>query len=595
MIVQINSYQEQWQKLMGCTRGGFDNPKSVKYIEGDNIFFSGWFLPLEKDIFIQVDYSNRKSQRFYLDRPRPDVAKVFSLPEGEISCGFLFSLNVENLKYGENIRILVCVKEQEFCVYTIHILEMPGKEYQGVVAGFWKSLLNGNNLDVSNFDVFELTKQILSFNCDDREFLFCRFLESKEYDLFGNFDEFNEFINHFSDNGWSLWAVQEGCKFGGLTHRIKNTAIEYKCVGSYSVFDCNYLHFKIRDLDFFIVQHCRNVAIIFPTLVIAINIWIRPWFDVALHFMKSLIDKIKRNNISGLNDANSVFLGVNISQARPYHFIYDYLHGLDYLSHQNISYSAVITKGYDFLNIGKIFDNVASFQVLSEQEINGQQGFYIAPCWQYIHSDYDKNLIGLSTLLKDRANQLINKPLGVQADFYFWVSVSVEKRRWVEQESGIIEIIKQLSERYPSLCVMIDGRTRVMSEAIGANATAQAETKIFKTIKKPFETNQNVSFVSLIGATMLEKIYWSQYVDTFLTHYMTDSIYVSCIHKKSGVVYSTLLPDSQKALHIHHDILAVQKAIDYSPNEHTYAMKSVSMNWQDVYECIEQVLNKIGR
>ena len=105
---------------------------------------------------------------------------------------------------------------------------------------------------------------------------------------------------------------------------------------------------------------------------------------------------------------------------------------------------------------------------------------------------------------------------------------------------------------------------------------------------------QDITCISLIGHSMAEKISHASAVNLFLTSYGTDSLYVSCINGKPGVVYVAPSIGNHKSLHVHRKITEVPENFitEINPDGKPWSEVSVSITWRNIYNCIEEDLSE---
>lgn len=174
---------------------------------------------------------------------------------------------------------------------------------------------------------------------------------------------------------------------------------------------------------------------------------------------------------------------------------------------------------------------------------------------------------------------------------FFWVGIATEKRSWLEQVEGIVNIISKLKGRFNNILILIDGRTFPLHPSkIDYNAKIK-DDDVFERIRA---ASDGVDFYSLIGKTPLEKLAFARKINLFFSSFATDSMYPSALSEKLGVVYVAPSIGEQRKLHVHHSIIEVpsDKVTEIKVDGKSWHETSVSMDWRDVYSCIEQVLDR---
>lgn len=596
-FIEVYRIDENIKSLSKSVQGGFDNPKPS--LVAKKILFSGWFLAEDREMYIRVDFSREKSSKFYLDYPRPDVVRYFSLsPEKEV-CGFYFQIDVQDIECDQPANVFVVLGEDIFHVFSLKKIELLDQKTREI-GELWQSILSHKKPSIFNAKT-DLFSQYNMADMVDIRFdvnVVFEVLAQTKNNPFLQLNSFKEFVELFKNEYWSMQAIEQASKNKTLEYNsvCGGQNLSYFCIRSYCVDDVNFLLFKMKDVDFYfyIGQYNCNVAILFPSIPIGLSFVpndLQGWVDTIQDKLNRLI---KYTVKYPTDDVLGKFLGANLTQSRPYHTVHDLLHGLEFLhTRQQSTFDVVSNKNFGFIDPAQIFSNINSFNALAEQKINSlsciNHGFYIMPCLRYQCSGYDRNLISLANILNLKINQPFPLLETKDIDLIFWIGISVERRIWKEQIVGLLNIINLLSQKF-NLCVLIDGYTCTLNSDTGT--PINKEKKIFETIKR--NAPKSVTFISLIGKTMTEKIAWSAKIDIFLTHYLTDSMYVSAIQKKHGVTYcSPYTPNSDWVIHSE-NMIEVPNVKSINP-EKTYYEQSVSMNWQDVYACIEQTLKKIGK
>ncbi|KOO58224.1 hypothetical protein WH43_10650 [Rheinheimera sp. KL1] len=587
MMYQLDFDFSKLDLLKSLIKGHFDNPERGLKIFRDSIFISGWFLSEDYEVYLKVKYRTGQVFKKLLDVERPDVIKHFGLSERSAMCGFQLQIEPK----GQEFILAVSVGSVDYDILNISSFSYSEDEISKVKSA-WLALHVHDVSDIALDDEpgfeYNVIKPIFCFS--SIQSVYAKHVDA----LKARFEHSSDFLSFFEGFYKRDWAVDY---IENLASDSLGTGFECHCVASYVIDDFNFLLFDSVGFRFYIVQHCTNVLIVFPTLFECVSLYIEEWANAALDKLGklfSLLVKLSNTGIKFPAIGPAKFHGLNVSQSRPYHYVYDYLHGIDYLSQKGVlNLNAYSVKGFDFLDVSIFFDNIAFSKSDDAYELNKylslNQFFVIMPCLQYVNGSYDRDLISLSAKLRAaHSHSLDLEPY----DFVLWVGISVEKRKWVEQVEGISSILKMLKIRFSKLCVILDGRTSTITDSFRSNKVVLEENLIFNEI---ISLVPDVNFVNLIGKGMQEKLAFAEKVDFFLTSFATDSLYVSCINKKRGVVYvAPSINVDQRKLHVHHTIVEVpgDKITEIKVDGKSWHETSVSMDWRDVYACIEQVLDR---
>lgn len=380
---------------------------------------------------------------------------------------------------------------------------------------------------------------------------------------------------------------------------------------SVSVYDFNFVFFLNKSECYYLVQHCTNICIVFPRAfkivsLSAVNSWSEQCLGHLPSLFRVLLDYCSSIDGSILTSDSGVFGGFNITQSRPYHYFYDYIYGLVSIADDLKIYDRDIkifgVKGFDFFDVS-LLDSFFKYESVSESELNSSNlclfRFLIMPCIQYSSSDFDRGLLGLGSKLRQSANELTLSNIKLDFNSFglkVWVGISNEKRSWVEQVDGYSKILNELSKSFTKICVFVDGRTFPLNPSNDDFGNKSREDLIFYEL---VERNLNIDFFNIIGMQPVEKIKIAQVIDFFICSYATDSIYPSAFCHKPGVVYISPSIDDQRQLHIHHNIIEVpsdkvKEVLPLDGNKKSWHETSISMDWQDVYACVLQLIDDYG-
>lgn len=590
MTCVLNLNKTELDRLQNLHKGHFDNPQEGMF-DNDRIYFSGWVLSAS-EVIIEAKDSIGNVQRFILDQVRKDVMDYFHLSYNSERCGFDFTLDLS--KFIDKVKIFVHVGQDSFCVWDI-VIDRTGNVKK--VNNVWSGLRDGSFGDRRRVDLGGLSE--LFYIEKNLEILYGEIVNSYG-DIFPNKDFLRCFIEFFKSNKWAVEATQLAANTGYLNYCFYN--LNVYCVASCTNADTNCLYFSSSEGKFrvYLLQLNVNAVIIFPDLALVYPLDSEQLAEISIRRLEQFlwfdIERVRKLGWRIAYNQKARFLGLNIAQARPYHYVHDVLHGVNYIENLNIKVNAVANPTYSFLNPKKFFQAITDIKFLSDETINqislDSQGFYISPCLSYYHGGCEGSV--LKNLFKKLREKTFEQSKS-HFDLVIWIGISTEKRRWVEQSDGIVNVVRRLKKLFPNICVLIDGRTRVLGAISDYDrAIFETENSIFLKIE---ELLSNVCCVSLVGLTMEEKIRHAANVDVFLTHYLTDSMYVSEICEKMGLTYGEPNNEFEKNFYLHSNQMSIipSSCVKILNPEMENQWQSVSMNWQDVYACIEQALQKIGK
>lgn len=592
------------KKLLSVVKAiGLENPKdSSSYRLGQQVRFSGWVLPLDAKSSVEwLVKSCGKTVGSYLPSvKRPDVQRHFSIAcDNFVKHGFDFSIAT-----GEFDCVCLKLNEVEIQVWSVDVIDVPNAEGLTRTARGFRDLHKlfverDSSIDVLLADNFQ---EILS---SDFKLLSARQFISWRAQMFGSALNIESAFKILKKPDWPIEFIANGSDSGNFSALGVLSDGEVCCRFGIVVGDFNYLFFSNREEYFYLVQHCANVCLVFPEHMLVVGLSeVGHLVTTARDKLPELYRQVREHANSIVNKKNGHFLGICLTQSRPYHYIYDYLFGLNLLSNRlNNKFDIYGVAGFDFFDVS-FFENCKFYESLSNEQLNKKclsaGGFLVMPCVQYICSNFDRELLGLASKLVNFSNEFCAArfPLldALDADLVIWIGVSNEKRSWIEQVDGFSRIIQELSKKFNNISVFVDGRTFPISPREADFGNKIREDKLFDdlVLRCP-----EVSFFNMIGLQPVEKIYLAQKIDFFISSYATDSIYPSAICGKSGVVYVAPSIGDQRYLHIHHDVIEVPsdkvKEVEKSDGvKKSWHETSISMNWRDVFECVQKILGKHG-
>jgi hypothetical protein len=269
------------------------------------------------------------------------------------------------------------------------------------------------------------------------------------------------------------------------------------------------------------------------------------------------------------------FCGFLIGQGRPFHFFYDQLKFLPLLSK--------IKGSKEFATIdGALFFDPSLFVGPVNKELLTDNGIYLMPNvigqnWLDAADANVRRLMGNMerALLK---HSLVQFPVNrVGSDFILWIGITGQKRSWVEQVEGYVQIINQLSVYFENLVVYVDGYTAEFDRPPPVLAIKE-DLEIFHKICD--KVGKSVSMVSLIGETYTQKISYCNTVDAFLANGGNGSFVPLRVCKKAGLIHSNSKLLTFRDLYGDHvkfvdksEIVDVKLSDDPDPSNLSYSIK----------------------
>lgn len=603
-IFKLSYFSENHEKLLSFVRAiGLENPTgSLFCCLGEQVRFSGWVLPLDTEVSVEwIVKDGDKTVASYLPSiRRKDVQQHYS-----ISCNEHVKHGFDFLLVGGNFdRVCLRLNEVEIQVFGVSMVDILNTKRLTDAAiefcNFHENIRNdchevGVKSGIGIYDLLPSDFKVL----DAREFLDWYSVK------FGSVSRVEDVIRNFRVPDWSISFMVDGVSSGNFSVPGVLSGGVVNCRFGVVVGDFNYLFFSSGDECFYLVQHCANVCLVFPEYMLVVGFSeVGPWVNTARDKLPELYRQVRRDiNVAASKESGN-FLGLCLTHSRPYHYIYDYLFGMNVLlSRTDVMFDIYGVAGFDFFDVN-FFENCNSYESLLNEQLNkkclSMGGFLVMPCVQYIYSDFDRGLPDLASKLIRLSNKLcatrFSSLYALDADLIIWVGVSNEKRSWIEQVDGFANIIRELSFVFNRVSVFVDGRTFPIFPCGADVANKNREDKLFDelVLRCP-----GVSFFNMIGLQAIEKIYLAQKIDFFISSYSTDSIYPSAICRKPGVVYAAPSIGDQRYLHIHHEIIEVpgDKVKEVEPSDsvsRAWHETSISMDWRDLFGCVQRILDEHG-
>lgn len=352
---------------------------------------------------------------------------------------------------------------------------------------------------------------------------------------------------------------------------------------------------------FYVLQHVSSAdAVYFPKRKILLLIKHMPVDSVKRFVIDFCADAVNNFNYSADENPKN-FLGIITSHGRPYHLYYDvapvvyeaHLAGLLRNVPRMIHYH-----GADFCSFKKILEVDCQEFVRAPlqlgNEVKEQLGFYFHLGCHYYES---RQMVAKSfdRLMLSNVRRSYNfsdaEYISAQSCYpLVWFGLTVEKRSWIEQVTGISSIINDLHGLFPNLGVVFDGWTSPLTPTSGDQQQIQADTNVADKIKKLVPPS--VRTFSVIGSSSDEKIVFARLIDACVVNSGTGAIHVSRFAGRPGVGHLNSrmidMPD-----HIRPKIRLVDKShIQDELGSENMRMDfvSYSIDWKVIYKMLEEIL-----
>ena len=296
------------------------------------------------------------------------------------------------------------------------------------------------------------------------------------------------------------------------------------------------------------------------------------------------------SQLSKLADLNANYLtfkemdfGFLLSQTRPYHFFYDQLKVL--LSLDSAKFVAN-SKSFFYLRDAEILDKHSQVfffpNTIGNNYLNQKSNATIKKANEHMEETVYKKSMLIFDLVVGGSNEIY--------DLVIWLGVTGQKRSWLQQVDGYVEIIIQLKKEFPAIIVYIDG----MTATDGSTLSNLEDEVVFDQIREALENEKGVELVSLIGQDYRTKICHCDTTDIFIANAGTGCMVPLRFNKKPGVLHSNHklftfpdnYPDSVKRTAKN---LTIDLDLDDSQRPD---FLSYHIPWQHIFNLTAEVLNQ---
>ena len=265
---------------------------------------------------------------------------------------------------------------------------------------------------------------------------------------------------------------------------------------------------------------------------------------------------------------------------------------------------------FDRWNFRKLFPEVSSACILARNHQSNFDVFKIVVERNYFaftplqsHTIQQKLADRInSAAFQDCSQTVFEKVEAAKQHFpLIWFEVRSRNRRtWLSQIEGIVNIVRSLYHDYPHLGIVLAGWTRLENNPTGAdqkNIKWDRETidKIISQLPKEIHT------YSVVGCTVQEKVVWCNIIDLYVCGFGTGANFHG-IAKKPGIIHTNRSLHGWAQEHfqncIENGIVPVETPldciVDEKPEERP-ANRNYDINWRVIYQEIVNIIEKLPR
>ena len=293
-------------------------------------------------------------------------------------------------------------------------------------------------------------------------------------------------------------------------------------------------------------------------------------------------------NYKALDNIPSFFTLKGIKYIDPANFFPELSKSLKTSGNLNdLNNAAKKSHGFYFL-VGSFFDTA------NDNNSNILRGFD-ASAMEYAQSDYAD-----ITKKAEEAEVIIRKNR-MNNCLIIWYGLLSTKRTWKEQSECIITIASYLESKSIKSCFVIDGYTSPVDMERDSKTLRKGiedDLLIMKKIKLNIENNyQDISVVSCIGFTPIEKMRLASYCDYHISNGATGSIYVSRFHQKPGLLHYSNKAIPMNKQHIQYNHVYIPKECIHDIQENSEEAQnmdhvSYSIDPSEVLKIFKKLMTK---
>ncbi|WP_394242612.1 hypothetical protein [Vibrio astriarenae] len=217
--------------------------------------------------------------------------------------------------------------------------------------------------------------------------------------------------------------------------------------------------------------------------------------------------------------------GFILNANRPFHFYYDYLVNLFLLNEL----------GYEIEGGVYSNDSFVSEVLANKIPLSESHHCYVAPivtnAWNSYHTQVATQMHNYYGSNKCSSNNSID----IASDsLALWYGITGQKRSWIEQVEGCVQLVRKLLDDYDSVKLFIDGWTSNTNH----RSSCKEDHLIFDEIRNKLSIDDSVQVISLIDLTLEEKIQEAIDIDYFVANSGSGSMIPHMFLNKKGVIHS---------------------------------------------------------
>lgn len=227
----------------------------------------------------------------------------------------------------------------------------------------------------------------------------------------------------------------------------------------------------------------------------------------------NLINPIIRSFRAGRYDSqferNDQYGGLTLNSNRPYHYFYDQaIHLPDLLPLLPAARRSVAITPASYLAPGRIFDCEDKHEKADEYYLLGG----VIHSWDWRSTDkwaFFATAKHFETAVREG---IPPRPLDKKYDLILWVGITGQKRSWLNQVQGHIDIVTELQRNFPRLLLLLDGFTAPLDRKVDVPEDQEVATAIIEGL------GGAVDVLNLVGEDYSTKIAACQNAQIFIAN-----------------------------------------------------------------------------
>lgn len=558
-----------------------ENPRTAGEgsLSDSRLLIKGWILPKPEVGPVRL-WLTRFGERLEIsiDRPRPDVLAAHAVGDEFLDCGFQLLLPAKDVFGGFQLSVQVGDSESAwFQVMVEHQPELGPLEriWNADINDRWEDLRHSAFRPPGPAEVKAAVGQLALMH---RSLASPQALDNESWIDATAMTLLRAASGYFSAPGVALLMAQQLLEAGRLEFLVPDSGARFVGTASLGHGDVVFLRFATGDDCFYVVQYCQSAsALYYPRLNLSIA-W--PWWADSVPAWVRLLNQRLFSECEALtgyfsSDVERRFGGFVVGNSRPFHFFYDQVTTVQQLLLRTGSgedagpaVDLYLLGNFVYLSLAPLLGPRIRESLLSRAEdLNplalGRSLFFVLIGESNRRAAVDRHagemLSVLPALIKATRpstpglNELLDR---MKRHFpVFWVGVTGQKRRWVEQEEGLVRIIRHLQQTFPSLLVIFDGWTSPLQPSAVDQAEIGHDREVVERIAAGLPAE--IEWYSLVGASSEDKIRVGTGIDFYLTNWLQGSLHVDNICRKHGVGHFNTLWNYYEDLYDHHHCLRI--------------------------------------